>query len=197
MERQGIRVLGVYEWNDPDEALTANAVLAGLGRTRRVLLTSTLLRNYCEEEIQAVLAHEIAHYRRHDLWRHIVMGVLFSLICFLAVHHTLHNLLPFTGIRGIADIRSLPLLLMCVFIFSLLLMPLANTYARRLELAADHQAIHIMGSADPVISAMKHMAEDNMLEKQPSAWAEWLLHSHPSVTRRIARARQAEQQMKQ
>ena len=71
-ERAGTRVRGVYEWKLSEKSKKANAALMGIGRTRRIILADTLLQNYSEDEIEAVLAHELGHHVR----RHIVQGIL-------------------------------------------------------------------------------------------------------------------------
>src|SRR5581483_3692739 len=61
-ERAGTRVRGVYEWKLSEKSKKANAALTGLGATRRILLADTLLQNYSDDEIEAVLAHELGHH---------------------------------------------------------------------------------------------------------------------------------------
>ena len=71
-ERAGTRVRGVYEWKLSEKSKKANAALMGMGATRRIILADTLLQNYSDDEIEAVLAHELGHHVR----RHIVKGIL-------------------------------------------------------------------------------------------------------------------------
>src|SRR5439155_15276819 len=70
-ERAGARVLGAYEWGLSDKTRKANAALAGLGATRRILVSDTMLREYSDEEIEVVLAHELAHHVHGDIWKGI------------------------------------------------------------------------------------------------------------------------------
>ena len=71
-ERAGTRVRGVYEWKLSEKSKKANAALTGMGSTRRIILSDTLLQHYSDDEIEAVLAHELGH-RVH---RHILKGIL-------------------------------------------------------------------------------------------------------------------------
>ena len=71
-ERAGARVLGAYEWGLGDKTRKANAALAGLGGTRRILVSDTMLAEYSDDEIEVVLAHEIAHHVHGDIWKGIV-----------------------------------------------------------------------------------------------------------------------------
>ena len=71
-ERAGARVLGAYEWGLGGKTRKANAALAGLGGTRRILVSDTMLAEYSDDEIEVVLAHEIAHHVHGDIWKGIV-----------------------------------------------------------------------------------------------------------------------------
>jgi STE24 endopeptidase len=68
-------------------------------------------------------------------------------------------------------------------------MPFANLHSRRREYAADAYAIKKLGSPDALVSAFEKLADQNLSHKEPSAWVEFLMHSHPSIARRIDRAR--------
>ena len=71
-ERAGTRVRGVYKWHLSEKSKKANAALTGLGATRRIILADTLLDNYSDDEIEAVLAHELGHHAH----RHILKSIL-------------------------------------------------------------------------------------------------------------------------
>ena len=70
-ERAGARVLGAYEWGLGEKTKKANAALAGIGATRRILVSDTMLAEYTDEEIEVVLAHELAHHVHGDIWKGI------------------------------------------------------------------------------------------------------------------------------
>ena len=72
-ERAGARVLGVFEWRLSDRTRKANAALAGIGRTRRILLSDTLLAEHSDDEIEVILAHELAHHVYRDIWTGIAL----------------------------------------------------------------------------------------------------------------------------
>src|SRR5213076_432924 len=73
-ERAGARVLGAYEWGLSEKTKKANAALAGVGATRRILVSDTMLDKYSDDEIEVVLAHEMAHHVHGDIWK----GILFE-----------------------------------------------------------------------------------------------------------------------
>ena len=189
MEEAGINVVGVFKWGLEAKTNTANAAFAGLGRTKRIILGDTLLAGYSQEEILAILAHEVGHYRNRDTLRLMLTSSVLALAGFYIAHLCLTKLSGMLGFDAIYDIGAAPLFIFCLFIFSLVSMPVANMHSRRREFAADAYAIDKTGSPHALISALEKLADQNLSNKEPAAWAEWLLHSHPSISRRIEHAR--------
>ena len=74
-ERAGTRVRGVYEWKLSEKSNKANAALTGMGSTRRIILSDTLLQHYSDDEIEAILAHELGHHVRKHILKSIFMQV--------------------------------------------------------------------------------------------------------------------------
>ena len=71
--RAKTRIRGVFEWTLSAHTKKANAALTGMGHTRRILLSDTLLADYSDDEIEVVLAHELSHHVHHDLWRAVAV----------------------------------------------------------------------------------------------------------------------------
>ncbi|NNJ69965.1 MAG: M48 family metalloprotease, partial [Kiritimatiellales bacterium] len=69
MDDAGIKVIGIFKWGLQEKTRTANAAFTGFGRTKRIVLGDTLLTNYTQEEILAILAHEVGHYKNLDTFR--------------------------------------------------------------------------------------------------------------------------------
>ena len=189
MDEAGIKVVGVFKWGLEEKTSTANAAFAGFGKTKRIILGDTLLSGYSQEEILAILAHEIGHYKNKDSLRLMVTSSVLALLGFFVAHHCLVWLTTFFELGAIFNIAAAPAFLFSLFIFSLVSMPVANMHSRRREFAADAYAIAKMGSPDSLVSAFEKLAEQNLSNKEPTAWVEFLLHSHPSMARRIERAR--------
>jgi STE24 endopeptidase len=189
MEEAGIKVVGVFKWGLEAKTNTANAAFTGAGRTKRIILGDTLLSGYSQEEIMAILAHEVGHYKNRDTLRLMFTSSILALIGFYVAHLCLTGLSGMLGFETVYDVGAAPLFIFSLFIFSLISMPFANMHSRRREYAADAYAIDKMGASDTLISAFGKLADQNLSNKEPAAWAEWLLHSHPSISRRIERAR--------
>ena len=187
--RAGTRIVGVYEWRLSSHTKKANAALAGVGRTRRILLSDTLLANYSDDEIEVVLAHELSHHVHYDLWRGMALQTLLLFVGFLAAHLALRELEQPLGLRGIDDPAGLPLLLVVGGICSLLFLPLANALSRRHERRADRFALEMTQNAGPFVSAMKRLSQQNLAEEHPSRVVQWLFYSHPPIRDRIEAAR--------
>ena len=83
-ERAGTRVRGVYEWKLSEKSNKANAALTGMGSTRRIILSDTLLQNYSDDEIEAVLAHELGHHVHKHILKSIFTQVGITLLRLLA-----------------------------------------------------------------------------------------------------------------
>ncbi len=189
VERAGLNVIGVYKWGLQEKTETANAALAGLGRTRRIILGDTMLNDYTRDEILAVLAHEVGHYRNRDMLRLIVTGSVLAFLGFYAADIVLRALVDVLGFAGVHDIGAFPVFIFALFVFSLVVMPLSNAYSRKREFAADAYAVRAMDSSEPLIGALNKLADQNLADREPPAWIEFLLHGHPSISRRIEHAR--------
>jgi STE24 endopeptidase len=191
-ERAGTRVRGVYEWKLSEKSKKANAALMGMGRTRRIILADTLLENYSEDEIEAVLAHELGHHVR----RHIVQGILMQVgITFFGLWLTnqvlryalAHDWFPVLDPR-MYDFANLPLIILVVTVLGFLLMPALNALSRRHEREADLYAWESIPAIGPFVTAMQKLADQNLAERTPSRFVEWFFESHPSMHKRVAAA---------
>ncbi len=187
-ERAGARVLGAYEWGLGDKTKKANAALAGLGVTRRILVSDTMLAEYSDEEIEVVLAHELAHHVHGDIWKGIVFESVLIVAGFCLAARVLAMLAAPIGLRDVADIAGLPLLLLAAGAVSLVMVPIAHAMSRGYERSADRFALDLTRNPDAFISAMRRLGAQNLAEEHPSKIVQWLFYSHPPLGERIAAA---------
>jgi STE24 endopeptidase len=188
-ERAGTKVRGIYKWHLSEKSNKANAALTGLGATRRIILADTLLNHYSTDEIEAVLAHELGHHVHRHILKGIFVQALVTLAGFWAANYVLHLCIEQWGMfDSLSDFSNLPLLVLVATVLSLLLMPALNTYSRFNERQADRYAFESIRSVQPFISSMNKLAAQNLAERTPSRWVEWLFHSHPAISRRVAAA---------
>jgi STE24 endopeptidase len=188
--KAGARVLGVYEWGLGKETKKANAALAGIGGTRRILVSDTMLAEYSDDEIEVVLAHELAHHVHGDIWKGLAFESALMLGGFFLASRVLPAAVGGFGLRGISDVAGLPVLLLVGGALSLLLMPVAHALSRAHERRADRFALTLTRNPDAFVSAMKRLSAQNLAEEQPSRVVQWLFYSHPPVAQRIDAARQ-------
>jgi STE24 endopeptidase len=188
-ERSGARVLGAYEWGLGEKTKKANAALAGIGGTRRILVSDTMLAQYSDEEIEVVLAHEIAHHVHGDIWKGILFESGLILAGFSLASRALAALAGPFGLRGVDDIAGLPLLLLAAGAVSLVMVPVAHALSRAFERRADRFALDLTRNPEAFISAMRRLGAQNLAEEHPSKIVQWLFYSHPPLLERIAAAR--------
>jgi STE24 endopeptidase len=194
-ERAGARVKGVYTFDMSSKTVAANAALMGLGNTRRIVLGDTLLEKFTAREIETVLAHELGHHVHHDVPLGIAVQTVIMLGGFWLADLVMRWGIAGLGYTGLTDPATLPLFLVALAVFGLVTMPLANGWSRWREVLADRYALEMTGQPQAFISAMTRLANQNLAETEPPAWVEFLLHSHPSISKRVALAQTYSQQL--
>jgi len=184
----GLSIEGVYRMGLSKETVKANAMLAGLGRTRRVLLGDTLLETFSPDEIEVIFGHEIGHHVFHHIRKLILTGILYSAAGFWICDQLLGAFLGGQIDYAELPVYTLPLLMLILTLFAMLLEPLHNTVSRHYERQCDRYALERTGMKDAYISAFQKLAQLNKDDPSPH-WLDVLLfHSHPPIARRLAMA---------
>ena len=184
----GTHVQGIYVWHLGDKTSKANAAVTGWGRTRRIIISDTLIESNSIEEIEVVMALELGHHVRWDVWKMLAVSTALIFISFFVIDLALAAWIDSLGLRGIDDIAGLPLVLIVGAGVSLVALPISNWLSRKAETAADLYALNLTGMRDEFISAMNKLGDQNLSQKNPNAIVEFLFHSHPSIQHRIDRA---------
>ncbi len=184
--RAGTRVRGAFEWKLSEKSKKANAALVGLGNTRRIILSDTLLADFQEDEVEAVLAHEFGHHVHRHILQSIAVQTAATFLGFYLANFALQRVSHYFGFAGLADFANLPLLALVSTVLSLLLLPAVNAHSRAMERQADAYALQAIPSKSAFVSSMEKLAALNLAERQPHPWVEFLFHSHPSIDKRIA-----------
>ena len=190
IRRAGMSHMDIHEWRTDAAAPQPNAVLVGLGPARRVLLTDALLADYSDDEIEVVLAHELAHCAHLDLWKTIACETAAVTLACGAAWWVLPRVAPPLGLSGAADIAGLPVVVLAAGGVLLLLRPVTNLISRRCERRADRFAVEMTGNPGALASGLRRLAEQTLAEERPSAVVEWLFHSHPPLSARLGTARE-------
>ncbi len=187
-DRAGARVLGAYEWGLAEKTKKANAALAGVGGTRRILVSDTMLAEYSDDEIEVVLAHELAHHVHGDIWKGILFESLLVLGGFFVASEVLHRSASRIGLSGVDDVAGLPLLVLTAGGVSLMMVPVAHAMSRAFERSADRFALDLTRNPGAFVSAMRRLGAQNLAEEHPSKIVQLLFYSHPPIRERIAAA---------
>ena len=161
----------------------ANAYFSGMGATRRIVLYDTLLESFTDEEVLAVVAHEMGHWRHGHLWKGLLLGVAGA----FAALYALYLLLLKMGLS--ADFRALPVALLFFALLSFAVTPAQNALSRTYEVEADRDAFSLTGDAAPFLSLYRKLARSNLSVVQPHPLLKTLLYTHPPLMERIEAAR--------
>jgi STE24 endopeptidase len=149
-----------------------------------------MLADYSEDEIEVVLAHELAHHVHGDIWKGLIFESGLILAGFFASAHVLRAWVGWMGLSGPGDVAGLPLLLLTAGAVSLVMVPAAHAMSRRYERNADQFALKLTRNPAAFISAMRRLAAQNLAEEHPSKLVEWLFYSHPPIRERVAAAQE-------
>ena len=186
--RFGLPAQNVYSLNLSKTTRKANAAFMGIGKTKRIVLSDTLIDHFTPAEVEIVVAHELGHYKNHDVWRFLAFGLGTSLMVFALGFWGIKAFAHSMQLDSAANVAGLPLLFLIFYAVNLILMPLQNAYSRRRENEADAFALKACGNKYFFISCMRKLGEQNLADPDPPAWYEWLFYDHPSIGKRVKKA---------
>jgi len=183
----GLTIEGVYRLGLSADTTKANAMLAGLGRTRRVLMGDTLLDKFTPDEIEVIFAHEIGHHVHRHIQKMIATGVVISVLSFYLIDRVI---VWWAGVPTAAEapVAALPLVMFTLTVFMLALAPLQNAISRHYERQCDRYALQRSGNRAAYRSAFTKLARLNKADMEPNPIEVILLHSHPPIAKRLAMA---------
>jgi len=188
-KRAQAQIVGVFTMDLSSKGTTANAMLAGLGKTRSIILSDTLLQQYTAEEIEVILAHELGHHLHRDIPKLIAVQAAMVLLAFYLADLVLKASLIPLDFQGIADVAAFPLLFLSLAAFGMMVTPFINAYSRYIETSADEAALELTADPQAFITAMTKLTDQNLAVADPSRWVEFLFYDHPPYTKRVGLAR--------
>jgi STE24 endopeptidase len=196
-EKLGFRMKGIFVVDASKRSSHSNAYFTGLGRAKRIVLFDTLVASSSKEEILSVLAHEIGHEKKNHVKKGIALSLALSLIGFWIIS----LLLPYLPLyQAFGFHRSgyhaiLILLAFCSGPFTFFLQPLFSIWSRRHEYEADRFAVHGVGSAAGMISALLRLSRENLSNLTPHPLYSFFHYSHPTLAERIAALEDAQRRL--
>jgi STE24 endopeptidase len=188
--RANTKVKGVFKFDMSKRTKAANAALAGIGNTRRIVLGDTLINEFSTDEIETVLAHELGHHVHRDIPVLIALGTLSTTLSLFLASVALNWAIRHFGFTGPADVAAFPALMLIFGAYGLITMPLENAVSRWRESMADDYALESTGKREAFASAFTRLANQNLGEVDPEKWVVFMFYSHPPLGERIAKANQ-------
>jgi STE24 endopeptidase len=193
MEKVGLRLKGVFRMDASKRSKHTNAYFTGIGKTKRIVLFDTLLGSHTEDEILAVLAHEIGHWKKKHLLKQLLILEILSLAGFYLVSRLLHWTLIYSTFGFEAAIPYVGFFLIECLASPLgyFVHPLESAMSRRFEWEADDYSLRLMGNPEPICGALKRLASDNLSNLLPHPIFARFYYSHPPLFDRITRLQEA------
>jgi STE24 endopeptidase len=188
LARTGFRAKGLFVMDGSRRSSHGNAYFTGFGAAKRIVFFDTLLVRLAPPEIEAVLAHELGHFRRRHVWKRVAWLFAGSLV-FLATLGWLIDKPWFFSALGVdspGTAMALVLFFLVAPVFTFLLQPLASRYSRRHEYEADAYAAEYASAAD-LVRALVKLYKDNAATLTPDPLHSAFYDSHPPAGMRIAR----------
>jgi STE24 endopeptidase len=201
--RDDLLALAARDGVDVDDVLVAdasrrttalNAYISGFGSSRRIVVYDTLVEQAAPAEVALIVAHELGHAKERD----VLVGTLLSAlgaaaaVCALALVLSWTPLLRRTGADGMSDPRIVPAVLALVAVTSLAVAPASNLVSRRIELRADVHSLDLARDPETFAATHRRLALTNLSDLDPHPLAYAFFATHPSVTERLALAREWE-----
>lgn len=186
-QRAGVPVRDVLVADASKRTTKQNAYVSGLASTRRVVLYDTLLQKSSEREVDLVVAHELAHVKHNDVLKGTVLGIVGVIAGVFALWVLLGRagVLRMIGASGPADPRALPFIAFFLAAASIVTLPAANAFSRRIEAAADRTALAVTGDWQEGVQLEVDLARDNIADLTPNGFIRWMFFTHPSTMERI------------
>jgi STE24 endopeptidase len=196
MERCDFSVKGLFVMDGSRRSAHGNAYFTGFGNARRIVFFDTLLSRLNGEEIEAVLAHELGHFKHRHIRRRMLLSFGFALIFFLVLAWLSGQLWFYEGL-GVTpqfgrpnDALALILFFLAMPVFTFWVTPLAAWLSRRDEFEADRYAAR-QASGSALVSALVKLYDDNAATLTPDPLHSAFYDSHPPATQRIAQLQHA------
>lgn len=185
--RAGLNPKGIFEMDAARRSGHSNAYFTGLGKGKRVVLFDTLVSSHTHEEILGVLAHELGHFKLRHIGKSYILGQIVLIAGFYATYRMLNwdqvpQAFGYDPAHSYVGLFVLAVFWKCASFF---IRPVFTALSRRFERQADGYAARLVGSAEPLITALKRLARDNLSNLNPHPFYAWFHYSHPPLKERI------------
>jgi STE24 endopeptidase len=163
----------------------ANAYVAGIGSTKRVVIFDTLLRDFSPSEAREVVAHELGHVHYHDVRNGLLYLAIVAPFGMFAAARLGERLAP-RGSLGTAT--AVPATVLAISLLAPAITMISNQLSRGVEARADRFAMELTGDPQALIGFQRRIAIQNVSDPAPPKWTTFLLATHPTTMQRIGQA---------
>ena len=192
MQRAGFKAKGFFVMDGSRRSAHSNAFFTGFGASKRVVFFDTLLKQLSPAEMEAVLAHELGHFKHRHILKMMVVSFATSLAGLALLGWLVQQVWFFTGLgvapsmAGNNNAMALVLFMLVVPVFTFFIAPLSAWRSRQQEFEADAYAVAQTPGAD-LASALLKLYQDNASTLTPDPWFVKFYYSHPPASERLAR----------
>ncbi len=192
LQKCGFRAEGLFVMDGSKRSGHGNAYFTGFGKGKRIVFFDTLLAQLDDNEIEAVLAHELGHFKRHHVYKRLAWMFVVSLLFLRLLAWLMDKSWFYQGLNVTSQGTAMALILffLVIPVFGFLLQPLASLYSRKHEFEADRYAAQ-QSSARHLIQALVKLYRDNASTLTPDPLHSAVYDSHPPAAQRIAQLRNA------
>ena len=186
LSRTGFKSKGLFVMDASKRSGHGNAYFTGFGKNKRIVFFDTLIKTLDAKEAEAVLAHELGHFKKKHVLKGFIQGMIFSLAGF-AILGFLYQWMPFFqghGVQTPSNYMALALFSMVYSTYTFLLTPISNILSRKHEFEADQFAKE-HASVNKMISALIKLYQDNASTLTPDPLYSSFYYSHPPAMARI------------
>ncbi len=186
LTRTGFKSDGVFVMDGSKRSSHGNAYFTGIGKNKRIVFFDTLLKGMSDQEVEAILAHELGHFHHKHIRKHIITSFTMSLLGLALLGYLINQAWFFHGLgmQSISNHGALILFMLAMPMFSFFITPISNTLSRKHEFEADAFAAKHT-NADDLISSLVKLYRDNAATLTPDKLYSAFHDSHPQASIRI------------
>lgn len=188
-KKMNINISHIFSADESKRTTHSNAYFVGLGKTKRIVLYDSLIKNHTSNEILAILSHEAGHYKKGHIVKNIVFSAFVSLVGLLIAGALINYDALYVAFGFEVNEKFIGLFLFSIFIgpLSYFIKPVASFISRKFEYQADDYAKTIMGEPKSLSDALKKLSVHNLGELNPSKIYSSFYYSHPPILDRLHR----------
>lgn len=186
-KKQNFKLSGLFKMDGSKRSTKANAYFTGFGKFRRIVLFDTLISKHSKEELVAILAHEIGHYKEKHIFRQLAVSILTTGLTFFVFSIFMENPEVFSAFK----MDNISVYASFVF-FGIFYAPISSLFSiyslylsRKYEFEADNYAVRTYGHAKDLVTALKKLSVDNLSNLNPHPLKVFFEYTHPPVIERV------------